>query len=98
MYDERDNWGRTAGGRHALNEDAVLTPIFHALTRGGWRSRQHEASAAVRTTDPVEQFRQNPLTAPIPIQAVEAALIPAPTDGSRREGRHHRRREAVASY
>ncbi|HVL84233.1 MAG TPA: hypothetical protein VM367_08135, partial [Pseudonocardia sp.] len=33
-----------AEGRHALDEEALLNPIFHALTRGGWRSRQHEMS------------------------------------------------------
>ncbi len=62
-------FGGPAAGRHALDEDAVQTPIFHALKRGGWRQRQQE-----RTVDSVEEFRRDPLTAPIPIQA----LAPAP--------------------
>ena len=57
--------GRPAG-RHALDEDAVQTPIFAALTRGGWRARRPEPVASV------EEFRRDPLTAPLPIQ------LPAP--------------------
>ncbi|MFC4946915.1 hypothetical protein [Pseudonocardia sp. GCM10023141] len=98
-----------ADGRHAFNEDAVLTPIFHALTRGGWRRRQHEP-AAPRQADPVDRFRQDPLTAPIPIQAVVPAPsrpMSAPRAGRRSDtgahalaeapGRHHRTRERVAN-
>jgi hypothetical protein len=57
-----EEWG-PAAGRHAHNEDAELTPIFHALTRGGWRSRQHEPAYAA---DPVDEFDPEPITAPIP--------------------------------
>ncbi|MCU1666253.1 MAG: hypothetical protein JWR58_6318 [Pseudonocardia sp.] len=114
-----DDWN-PATGRHAFNEDAVLTPIFHALTRGGWRSRQHEPAAPAvppappappRAPDPVDAFRRDPLTAPIPIQALAPAAIPVtPRDGAgahavpaaRHElvdqGRHHHRREAVTSH
>ncbi len=53
-------WDRLDAGRHALDEDAELTPIFSALTRGGWRQQQRVDSA-------VEQFRRDPLTAPIPV-------------------------------
>jgi len=60
--------GRRADGRHALDEDALHTPIFAALSRGGWRRRQ-ESAAAVPS---VEDFRRDPLTAPLPIQAVAA--------------------------
>ncbi len=75
-----EEWG-PAAGRHADNEDASLTPIFHALTRGGWRSRQHEPAHAA---DPVSEFDRNPLTAPIPV---------APPRGRRelRETGRHRR-------
>ena len=61
--------GRRADGRHALDEDALHTPIFAALSRGGWRRRQESAAAAVPS---VEDFRRDPLTAPLPIQAVAA--------------------------
>lgn len=56
----------------------MLTPIFHALSRGGWRGRQQEASVPVRPSDEVDQFRRDPLTAPIPIQALAATAVPAP--------------------
>lgn len=82
-----DEWSETPG-RHAFNEDAVLTPIFHALTRGGWRSRQHEPAASQRppqaTSDPVDAFRRDPLTAPIPVQALVGAPAPTPVPAWRR--------------
>ena len=37
--------GRRADGRHALDEDALHTPIFAALSRRGWRRRQQEGAA-----------------------------------------------------
>jgi hypothetical protein len=80
-----------AAGRHALDEDAVLTPIFHALTRGGWRSRQHEVvvpvSAQRAAADPVDAFHRDPLTAPIPVQALVA---PPATSRRRARGGVHR--------
>ena len=88
-----DDWG-PAVGRHAYNEDAALTPIFHALTRGGWRRRQHEPAAQERPAhprreDPVDEFHRDPLTAP----------LPAPTGRRCREqresGRHHRTRDTA---
>jgi hypothetical protein len=96
-------------GRHAFIEDAVLTPIFHALTRGGLRDQRPEPAAPARPAvqpDPVETFRRDPLTAPIPVQALVAVPSQpwrrAPADlnpaGSRRRaerGRHHHRLEAV---
>ena len=85
-YGTFDSDERVPLGRHAFNEDAVLTPIFHALTRGGVRSQRHELRSA---PDPVEDFRRNPLTAPIPVPA---------GSGRRRaagRGRHHRRLEVV---
>jgi hypothetical protein len=76
-----DEWGPD-DGRHAYNEDAALTPIFHALTRSGWRSRQHQPAYG---PDPVDEFRRDPLTAPIPVQA------PASARGRRSESGRHRR-------
>ena len=105
-------WGSPATGRHAFDEDAALTPIFHALTRGGWRSRQHDSATmhaarqAAFGPDPVDEFHRDPLTAPIPVQV----LVPAPTRSSPvigtlamseseryEQGRHHRRRQPVGS-
>jgi hypothetical protein len=84
-----DNWG-PAEGRHAYNEEAALTPIFHALTRGGRRTRQQEPTHLRPVADPMDEFRRNPLTAPIPVQA------PAGRRRRREQsesGRHHRIRE-----
>ena len=39
--------GRRADGRHALDEDALHTPIFAALSRGGWRRQQESGGSAV---------------------------------------------------
>jgi hypothetical protein len=58
-------FGEATGGRHALDEDAFQTPIFHALSRGGLRRRQQDQAA-----ESLEQFRRDPLTAPIPVQLV----------------------------
>ncbi len=84
----RYEWERDQDGRHALDEDALLTPIFHALRRGGWQERQHEPAAARRVGgqrfDPLTEFRRDPLTAPIPVQAMSATTLPEPS--SRRQG------------
>jgi hypothetical protein len=58
-------------GRHASRtEIAAETPIFHALTASGWRSRQHEQSPSPRRSrESLAAFRQDPLTAPVPVQA-----------------------------
>ena len=69
--------GGPTGGRHALDEDAVQTPIFAALTRGEWRSRQQErAVACADSADSLAEFRRDPLTAPIPVQ-LEGVVAPA---------------------
>lgn len=62
---------RAASGRHVLDEEAVLTPIFHALNHSGWRARQQPER--MPRADEVDEFRRDPLTAPIPIRAFEAA-------------------------
>jgi hypothetical protein len=77
--DQTPLWDVLDAGRHALDEDALLTPIFAALTRGGWRQRQ-------RATTAQERFRRDPLTAPIPVVSA-AGAVPG--------GRHHRRREPL---
>ena len=43
-----EEWG-PAEGRHVYNEDAALTPIFHALTRGGRRSLPRDVVGAARS-------------------------------------------------
>jgi hypothetical protein len=85
-----EEWG-PAAGRHAHNEDAELTPIFHALTRGGWRGRQHEpAYEPVHDPEPVyetelaDEFDREPLTAPIP------RVPPRSRRGLPETGRHRR--------
>jgi hypothetical protein len=75
-------------GRHALDEDALLTPIYAALCRG---TRRRPAPV-----DPVERFRRDPLTAPIPV-AVPSSRRPGahaatPRREPERTGRHHLRR------
>ncbi len=72
-------------GRHAFDEDAALTPIFHSLNRGGWRGRQQEPPA--RRADEADEFRRDPLTAPIPIQAFAAAAVPSPALSARQRNR-----------
>ena len=86
-----DDWG-PATGRHAYNEEAALTPIFHALTRGGRRRRQHEPTHLRPVADPVDEFHRDPLTAPIPVQA--PAYRPRRREQSE-TGRHHRTRETA---
>jgi hypothetical protein len=88
-------------GRHAFQEDAALTPIFHALARGGVPQRRRP-SAPAATVDPVDAFHQDPLGAPIPVQAL--VTVPSQprrslaSDLSHRSvasaegGRHHLRR------
>ena len=87
--------GRRADGRHALDEDALHTPIFAALSRGGWRRRQESAAAAVPS---VENFRRDPLTAPLPIQAAEVTggvIVDMAAGEARRRGSAvHRSRAA----
>jgi hypothetical protein len=63
-------------GRHALDEDALLTPIFAALAR---RSGRRPAPV-----DPVERFRRDPLTAPLPV------VVPARRSARSRPGAHAR--------
>lgn len=75
-YGERRAAARESGaGRHVLDEEAVLTPIFHALNHSGWRARQQPER--VRGVDAVDEFRRDPLTAPIPVQAFAAAATPS---------------------
>lgn len=58
-------------GKHAFDEDDALTPIFTALARG----------------EAVDEFRRDPLGAPIPAQALVAALTRVPAPAPRRSGR-----------
>lgn len=81
MDDQTTLWDALDAGRHALDEDVLLTPIFAALTRSGWRQRQRAATAQ-------ERFRRDPLTAPLPVVSMTNAERPA--------GRHHREREPLS--
>lgn len=80
-------------GRHAFDEDAALTPIFHALNRGGWRGRQQEPPTP--SVDEVDDFRRDPLTAPIPIQALAVTAVPAPASAQSAAALAVRRRRAA---
>ena len=110
-YDTFESDWDAPSGRHALSEDAVLTPIFHALTRGGLRagSRPARLRPPADPPDPVENFRRDPLTAPIPAarpwwrcrasrgEARSPSRSPAGSAaGGRARGRHHRRLRTVA--
>jgi hypothetical protein len=83
-------FGVRAGGRHALDEDAVQTPIFAALTRGGWRRRQQESGSGAAVAS-VEDFRRDPLTAPIPIVPPAAVTGGVLVDMAAGEGRRRAR-------
>jgi hypothetical protein len=64
-------------GRHVLDRDAALTPIFTSLRRGGWRRSHPPATRALRTVaDPVDRFRDDPPTAPIPVVPALYAVDP----------------------
>ncbi len=93
--------GRTGSGRHAVDDDAVLTPIFHALSHGDVRShggvRSHgdvrSRGERARGGDEVAEFRRDPLTAPIPLQVLVAAAVSTPrrtaVEGPRRRRAAH---------
>jgi hypothetical protein len=81
-----------SSGRHAVDEDAALTPIFHALRRGD--VRRGEPAAPVRSEDEVADFRRDPLTAPIPVQAFAAAAAPSARRASTDRPARRRRAEA----
>ena len=90
--------GRRADGRHALDEDALHTPIFAALSRGGWRRRQESAAAAVPS---VENFRRDPLTAPLPIQSAEVTggvIVDMAAGEARRRGSAVRRTRSAREW
>jgi hypothetical protein len=87
--------GRT-GGRHALDEDAVQTPIFAALSRGEWQQRQQErtgSSSGSSSGSSLDDFRRDPLTAPLPVQLAGVVTPPgqdAGTDLARRRAARER--------
>jgi hypothetical protein len=70
-------------GRHALDRDAALTPIFTALRRGRWRRPRGQAGASgLRLApEPVERHHDGPPTSPIPVVPALHALDPYPTGG-----------------
>jgi hypothetical protein len=77
-------------GKHALDEDAILTPIFATLARRRGRPAP---------VDPVERFRRDPLTAPLPVvvparRRPGAHARPDPLPERPAPGRHALRRGA----
>lgn len=46
---------RRTVGRHAAEDDPTLTPIFHALTRGGWPNLQESPADAAAAAEPGER-------------------------------------------
>lgn len=91
-------------GRHALDEDALFTPIFYALSRARRRTERHERA---RAHDEWEAFRRDPLTAPIPMHAYQPSPVdshgwcrpPAPPSRPRRgPGRHRYRAPDRTAY
>ncbi len=58
------------GGRHVLDKDAALTPIFTALRRGEWRPSPPPAARALRSVPVPDRSRDRswdgPPTGPIP--------------------------------
>lgn len=79
-------------GRHAFDEDAALTPIFHALSR----TEVRRADPPAPTGDEVEDFHRDPLTAPIPVQAFVDAAAPSALTSTDRPARRRRRAGAHA--
>ena len=90
-------FGARAGGRHALDEDAVQTPIFAALRRGGRRQQENVVASGAPVAS-VEDFRRDPLTAPIPIvpaaTVTGGVLVDMAGEGRRRGSAVHRYRAA----
>jgi hypothetical protein len=84
--------GERTGGRHALDEDAIQTPIFAALTRGGRQNRQPE-----RTGSSLEEFRRDPLTAPLPVQLAGVVTPPGQDAGADLARRRAARERAGSS-
>jgi hypothetical protein len=56
------------GGRHVLDQDAGLTPIFTTLRRGAWRRpRPQSGRRALRSVPDPVSYANDPWTAPIPV-------------------------------
>ena len=68
-------------GRHALDRDAALTPIFTALRRGRWRRPRGQAPGLRLAPEPAERRHDGPPTSPIPVVPALHALDPYPTGG-----------------
>jgi hypothetical protein len=70
------------GGRHVLDQDAGLTPIFTTLRRGAWqRPRPQSGRRALRPVpDLVQPSPGDPWTAPIPV--VTALPVVEPPHGT----------------
>ncbi|ALE75568.1 MULTISPECIES: hypothetical protein [unclassified Pseudonocardia] len=105
---DRDGW--PFPGRHESHAEIHdETPIFHALTVGGWRDRGptgnavrrvHRATVrttrrdASRTADTMAAFHADPLAAPVPAQAEAPDRQAANAPGDAAMAMLRRRRDA----
>jgi hypothetical protein len=106
---DRDGW--PFPGRHESHAEIHdETPIFHALTIGGWRDRGptgnavrrvHRATVRTagrpdtfRTADTVAAFHADPLAAPVPAQAEPVDRRTANAAGDAAMAMLRRRRDA----
>lgn len=69
-------------GRHTVDEEAALTPIFHALSMGGWRTHQESpadaAAAAADRRSPAPAADRTPASEPDPVESFRRNPLAAP--------------------
>lgn len=61
-------------GRHALDEEALFTPIFHEMTRDDLPVIRDDGPGDVERE--VDRFERDPLTAPIPMPVLRSTWLP----------------------
>ena len=93
-------------GRHTFDDGGVPTPIFDALFQRSGPPEPVPVEPLPDVVDPVVAFERDPLTAPIPVQALVPepsrpwelpmrSAVPEPVRAT--TGRHRLRREPVAA-